>query len=732
MTENLEALVIGKTFRVPAPAGPAGDGAAAARQLDVVLMSAGFKCSRALLEHLSGLSTETVIDTGVQVLAAVRRLTGDHVRHNTYFRDFPFGVPDTIEFWAGRLREALLDPVAAERVEGIVFDTPQGPVVGALNLLSLPGYGTYQHAYEDMVAAHDELIPAAGDRVTVLHLGGSVDDELGALYLDLAGSRVPLSEEDRGALALLAAYCADAAQPGTIPVRENRAVINSVRLAKGLPLLADTVTDVLRLACAVSDGDLTLETPTRFRSFRRAERRILLAALDAVVAGNRAKLGDVAQRAEPWKRLGERLHAREYPQWPHAQDVFAAARGDIRVPSFAARVETSLHSGDVTGAAGLLSNAPGLLMRSLDRLLRSAGTREDREAILKTAEAAAEGASGRVLLSLREHFQNRAVRTDVSRVFVNRKGRARAMPDTRDALDKGLLTDLLAMIDTEVDRRIPVVDHLVIDPAVLGAALPLSGKTIPGGLGMLPRGSVSPVTGEVLRFFTYWHQAERRTDYDLSALMLDEAYGNEQHVSWTAYHAGNYATYSGDLTDATNGASEFIDIQLGKVPRRFIIPQVYIYSGEGFDEAREAFFGYMTRSVAQEGLPLEPRTVRMKSDLRGGGRIALPMVFMRGDDGKWRAKWLHLYLKGHPSFNQVEGGKVSTRLLARSIVERDYLRVNYITGMMGDKAGKVTAWEAGCVLGDGPVTFIGLEQPDGLPDGSEVIALNQLSALIPA
>ena len=42
MNENLHALVIEKTLRVPAPAGPAGDGAAAARQFDVVLMSAGF------------------------------------------------------------------------------------------------------------------------------------------------------------------------------------------------------------------------------------------------------------------------------------------------------------------------------------------------------------------------------------------------------------------------------------------------------------------------------------------------------------------------------------------------------------------------------------------------------------------------------------------------------------------------------------------------------------------
>lgn len=294
-----------------------------------------------------------------------------------------------------------------------------------------------------------------------------------------------------------------------------------------------------------------------------------------------------------------------------------------------------------------------------------------------------------------------------------------------------MLREVLAVLDAEAARRVSAVDHLVVDPAVAGVALPLSGKTVAPGLGMLPRGSVSAVDGEWLRFFVYWHQQARRTDYDLSALMLDEAYADAEHVSWTHLRTG-YAEYSGDLTEAEHGASEFINIRLAAVPRRFIIPQVHIYAGEGFDQAEEAFFGYMTRSAEQKGLPFEPRTVRTKSDLRGAGRIALPLVFMRGDDGAWRAKWLHLYLKGRPSFNQVEGGRVTTGLLTRAIVERDYLRVSYITDLMAAKAGRVTAYEPGCVLGQDPVTFVGLEQPDELPEGSQVFTLNRLRELVPA
>jgi hypothetical protein len=731
VSENLEALVIEKTFRVPAPAGPPGDGQAAARQFDVVLMSAGFKCSGELLEHLSGLDSAAVIDVAVRVLAPVRRLAGDHVQHNAYFEDFPAGVPDTVRFWTRCLHEALLDPVAAGQVEGIVVPAAGGPVIRMLNLLSLPSYGRYRHTYQDLLAAHEDLIRAAGDRVTVLHLGAALQEELQALYLDLAGSRVPLSEAERGSLGLLAAHCASGPQPQTIPVRENKAVINGVRVALGESVTADTVTDVLRLACAMSDGDVSLQAPARLRSFSRQERRILLAALNAIVAGNRARLGDVAQYAERWKRLGERLHPHEHPRWPGALDVFAAARGQIRVPSAGSRVEAAMCSGDVAGAAALLAHAPGRLIRSVDWLLRSGTSAADRDAVLTAVQAAAGHVSGRVLLSLREHVHNRGNRTGVSRVFVNRDGRAYALPDTRDGLDPGVLREVAAVLDAEAAGRVPAAGHLVVDPAVAGVALPLSGKAVAPGLGMLPRGSVSPADGEWLRFFVYWRQKARRTDYDLSALMLDEAYADAEHVSWTNLRTG-YAEYSGDLTQADNGASEFINIHLAAVPRRFVIPQVHIYAGEGFDEAEEAFFGFMTRSAEQKGLPFEPRTVRIKSDLRGAGRTALPLAFMRGDDGKWRAKWLHLYLKGRPSFNQVEGGKITTALLTRAIVERDYLRVSYITDLMAAKAAQVTAYKPGCVLGPDPVTFIGLEQPEELPTGSQVFTLNRLGDLVPA
>ncbi|MDV9177263.1 hypothetical protein R6V09_44955 [Streptomyces sp. W16] len=724
MIDRLEPLVIRHTLRVPTPTGPTGEGATVARQFDAVLLSVGFKLSPELLERLSGLAEETVAGIAARTLRTVREMAGDHVPHNVYFIDFPANVPDTVDFWTACVAEALRDE-----------ETPAATLkqlrTGVVNLLDLPTYGRYQHTYAEMLAAQDELIAAAGDRITVLHAGADLADELTALYLELAGSTTPLSEEHRRDLRALAEQCADGPQPEVIPVRENRAIVNEARLAAGSGLLLDTVTDVLRLACALSDGDVTLVEPTRFRSLSRPVRRALLAGLDSVVAASPAKLADVAVHRERWKRLGERLHPHEYPGWPGAAEVFAVARGELTARSFDSRVEELLGENDVLGAVELLKSAPGRLFRALDRLLRTALTQEERDAVVAAAGQVVPEVSGRVVLSVREHLHNRVRETGELRVFVNRRGRAWVTDDERTVVGPVERARLIAVLDDETRRRLPSPERLLIDPEVLDVALPLSGKATAAGLGVLPRGSVSAVEGELLRFFVYWKETEQRTDFDLSALMLNADYSTNTWLSYTSL-TDVEGEHSGDIVEAPDGASEFINLRLGAVRGAFVVPQVHIYAGEGFEEVEESFFGFMLREGEQLGRPFEPRTVRMKSELRGAGRVALPLVFLRGEDGRWRAKWLHLYLKGSPSANRVEENRVTVANLLRGIVEREHLTVRHLVGLMTGEATTVTLWDGEPVPDGPPVTYIGLRRPDELPEGSQIVTPENLRDLIPA
>lgn len=717
----LEKLIIQKTLRVPASTGAAGDGTPVARQLDAALLDVGFSASRALLEHVGGLATGPALDLASTVVSAVRELVGDHVRHNAYFIGFPDDVPDTVEFWVERLRAAVRTG-GGQATEAQLRDAVTS---GGLNLLDLPGYGTYQHTYAELLAAHDELVAGAGDRVTVLRLGDTADAEASRLYLALAGSSTPHGEADLAILSELAIARADGEQPAEIPVRENRAVLNGIRLVLGEPLVAvDTTTDVLRLACQVSGGDVSLATPTRFRAFRRRERRIMLAALDEVVGANPGKLGDVARYAEPWKRLGERLHPHEYGQWPHARDVFAVARGERRVRNLAGRAESAIRAGAIGQAATVLSAAPGMLLRSADRLLRLASGPE-RDTVVEAVTGALGSASGRVLCSLREHVGNRLAPAS-ARMYASRSRRAWVGPDERPPLPAELVAELSSLLDTEIAARLPEFERpLLVDPEVLDVALPLSGKAAEGGFAVLPRGSRASVSGELLRFFTYWRQAERRTDYDLSVLLLDDRFHTAGQVSWTNYRHGG-VVHSGDITDAANGATEFIDVPL-ETQGHYVVPQVNIYAGESFDEVAESMFGYQTRDREQRGAPFDARTVRSRSQMRGQGRVALPVVFAKGERG-WQAVWLHLYLRGTPAFNRVEDNTFTTADRVRALVERRHLTMSYLLDRVRART-EVRTWDG--LVPDEPVTFIGIEAPEGLPDGSEVYTLDRLSELIP-
>ncbi len=682
----------------------------------------GFKLSAELLAHMSGLSEAAVVHTARRTLRTVKEMVGDHVRHNSYFIDFPANVPGTEEFWMRCVAQALRDDTSrANALTQLAH--------GVLNLLSLPAYGRYQHTYEEMLAAQDELIASAGDRVTVLHLGRDLDDEVTDLYLALAGSTTPLSEEHLGDLRILAERCALGPQPETIPVRENRALVNAARLAVGADPLLDTVVDALRLACALSGGDVTLQEPTRFRAIPRPLRRKLLAALDAVVEANPAKLADVHAHREPFKRLGERLHPHEYPRWPYAADVFAVARGEKEARSFDSRFEQLLGESDVLGAVRLLKSAPGKLFRALDLLLRAAEGQDERDAVVAAAVEVAPQVSARVVLSVREHFQNRERESGRLRLFVNSRGRGWVAPDLRPPVPAADRARLIGALDTEMRRRLPATGRLLLDPDVLDVALPLSGKASAAGLGVLPRGSLTAVDGERLRFFVYWKQTRHRTDYDLSALLLNSDYSTDSWLSYTSLRAVG-GRHSGDVTEAPEGASEFIDLSLDRLRGAFVVPQVNIYAGEGFEETEESFFGFMVRDGEQKGRPFEPRTVRAKSELRGVGRVALPLVFRREDDGRWSAKWLHLYLKGISAANRVEENQVSVSKVVRSLVEREYLTVRYLAGLMSDGGTAVELWDDGAVPGE-PVTYIGLERPEGLPAGSRVVTLENLRDLIP-
>lgn len=691
-------------------------GRTAARQLDAALISIGFKLSKDLLTYIGDAMPVDTFAAASLLIEGVQQLVGDNVKHNVYFRDFPKNVPDTLEFWGGLLARYYEDTGTTTS-----------------NLLDFPTYGSYQHTYEEMVAGHARFKPKTGSvQLKTINLGRTVDEELVALYTDLAGSRVPLNPEDRSLLEQL--YTADFRDDSiTPPVRENRAIVNALRLTAGRIVQVDSPVDVLRIAAHLSGGDVTLTESTKFKSFKRPMRRLLMGTLNLSLVGQSDRVEEITRYREEFKRLSERLHPNEFHSklYPAAVKLFAYAHGNVQIKTWANQVHTSIQDGRLAVAIRLLSEKPGYLIRNLDKIARESNDVQ----FGKLADAVKDhvgSVSGRVLISLSEHLDNRRAKA-ACRLFVNRSGGAWATPDTLEALAAKRIDQLQFVLWKEISRRIPIKDALLIDPIIETVAIPVSEKTKSEGFRILPRGSVFGLdpTKDVLRFFLYWHEKTQRTDFDLSAMLYDKDFNMIQHLSYTRL-TGQGAVHSGDITSAPNGASEFIDLLLSQIPTEaaFIVPTINHFAGDTFAACKSCFFGFMSRDLAEKGKPFEAATVQLRFDLCGDKKVGVPMVFFRDTDGSFKAKWLDLYLNGQLYGNRVENNKYSAALLAKSLVNRRYLTMGRLLDIYRDKAKRTI--KVGGKLPTKGATYIGLERPEGIPADAEVFTLDNLKALIPA
>jgi hypothetical protein len=350
---------------------------------------------------------------------------------------------------------------------------------------------------------------------------------------------------------------------------------------------------------------------------------------------------------------------------------------------------------------------------------------ESLERFLVAVRSAAPRVSGRVLIGAWEHLLNGTNRP-VSRLFANSKGTIWTEKETRKNLPTSIVSSLISVIKAELRARFwkMGIDGLTVDPDALRVALPLSEKNKSSGFGVLPKGSVVPVRGDTLRFFIYWKQHSARTDYDLAAFFMNENFRNAGHCSWTNLRHGGSAdadaVHSGDITDATNGASEFIDMKLGKVKAPYIVAQINRYAGENYQDVEENFFGFMERTEAQKGKPFEPKTVKVKSEVRGKGQVAIPALFFRDSSGSWNCKWLDFQLAGAPSMNRIEENKVTTSMLMEAAMKRTNLTIKDLVELLPGTTDPTR------------MAYVGFLKPDGQEaNHSKVFTLDNITRLIP-
>ena len=485
-------------------------------------------------------------------------------------------------------------------------------------------------------------------KVKVLDLGTKQD--LQDIFTLLCRSRTSLSQTDKEDLAWIFAH-ERPVLPKEILLKENAALVGKLYLenapmahAGELGRFCRTATDVLRLITAMSDGDISLAQNTRFRSFKRRERRVLMALLAG--CGNLEE--DMLRYKNKWIRVGERLHPSEYgeAQFAKVTEAFYKLRNDVKIETFAGKAARAIEAADYQAALGMLKERPGELARRLDLLLRET---EDKVQVINTFRETAGEVSTPVLLQVREHFLHRAEKADI-RVFFPKGSLARChyientLPDIGNIYCDGIV-GICENALTEQYRERGRLGRVYLSEAFRRYVVPFSQRSAGKSLKAVTRGSRMPFqeNTKAFRAFIWWtntgegrdRSTPDRVDIDLSAAFFDENWQYLEHVSYTNLRSAKYkACHSGDVVNggpkSGAGVSEFLDVDIDSAAAygaRYIVYQVYNYTGQKYADVPNVKFGWMGREDVSSGEIYEPRTVEQRMDLAAQSTVSIPVIF---------------------------------------------------------------------------------------------------------
>lgn len=588
------------------------------------VQSLGFTFSKELLEKLFHFTRDEFEKFYTDLVPELKKLVGADVTYNPMYPNFPQQVMEADE------AELFINAI-------IHYWT----------------FGTLMPAYEK-----SERLPLIDDnKMTVL--SSEKCKTVGEILQNLLKSPTNLSENDRNDIATCIKNMDDFEDylPDEIPLKETVAflgklVLEVVSPAKRVKILTKyfkTATDVLRLIVALSDGDISLATKTKFRSLKRKERRLVMGLL--------ARCGDITEDLYryhyEWIRVGEIVHPFEYKSKPYKKvnEAFNTLRNEKKPLMFGGKVQMAIIDGNINEAAKLLKNRPGDFARQLDKLLRESSYGIDSKYILDCFREVAEKVSNPVLLQVRQHFIGRKGEKAPIRVFFPKGNLAKAIsiPNDLPPISNTACQFVIDICNSALVSKYKAKDEMgnvYIDTDFKNYLVPFSQRSASKATKTVIRGSQLPINpkAKAVRGFIWWTNCKSdsknyydnsRVDIDLSAAIYDENWNYIEHVSYTRLRSGKYnACHSGDITNGGDvngdGVAEFLDVDIDAVAQnagRYIVYQVYSFTGQHFSELPNARFGWMEREDVNSGEIFEPKTVEMSMDLTADSKTAIPVIF---------------------------------------------------------------------------------------------------------
>lgn len=601
------------------------------------IMRLGFVPSEGLVRALSNLSEATFYSIYRDIIQVLREKVGDNVTHQPFYPNFPKQV-----------------------MEAHHIDLFFNAIVHYWSL------GTWKPEYDKLPREF------AFENVTFKEIGLVTAKEFNAIPDKLVSANESLSQTDKDTIQWFIDNQAYNPAGITIPFKENMCILAANALNQGLypefTTYVKTATDVLRVVTYMNGGDVSLAGNTKFKSMPRKIRRVLSNVLE-----NIATEEDIQRHRNKWIKLFHSLHVGEYSKTLRA--MAGKFRSGEKIDTYNGKVRYAINHKHYLVATKLLKTRPGEFARKLDELVRKSD-RSTADRIVEDFGKICEKINTRVLIQLWGHFQNRT-KTIQDRLFFPKGGTQKSylLSQSVSPLPLGVPDEIVTTIYTTLNKRfkeLPKIDGKVwVDPALYHCPVPTQQRSASEGLFQAARGTRMPLEDkEVLRLFLYWVGA----DIDLSATFHDEEFNQISDISYTCIKNRPFGAYhSGDIVQAPKGASEFIDIDLNQAFRagaRYVMMNVYVFAGGGFDEHKTCFVGWMGRDKPMSNEIYDPKTVVQKIDLTGESQNAIPVIF---DLKERKVIWTDLYTTKRMRFggNNVHSNKATTQRVLQGMLGLD-------------------------------------------------------------
>jgi len=552
----------------------------------------GYVVNKEIIEQLS----YTSIDTLQQVLDAAEYSKGDHFDYEPMYPNFPKQVAEASEI------ELYLNAMMHY----------SGDVLG---VRIMPVYNKFARPDLDK------------DEAEFIVLGLETKDSLTETTRNIVTMSRPFSQTDKEDIIVLKDFV-KFDNDDTFKVKENLVFLTYSFPDNGLEKYYKTAVDVLRLAAAYSNGDITLATPTKFK-LSRPQRRMILQLLDNV-----DDVEGMGAYSEQWKRLARTLHYRsdnndkKYPT--AAINLEKIQTGNYTTVN--SKIEKAVKELDVE----LLEKYPGIYARKILELLRKYP--QEKDTILQSFSTIVGKVSIPVLLGLYNLLRSPG-KEDLSHRLI----RIKNGEENKTFLLENRLSnnDDLASLSTIVLDGIEAQGEskkVVFSKDASHYAMPLYTRNISKGSTAIGLGSRLPLDSDknTIRLFMHWKDFDKSIDYydhrvdlDLSAIFLDNNFDFINDIAYYNVRIDDIGYHSGDITSAPEGASEFIDININKALDngiRYVVPTIYNYTQQPLNNIPESFTGFMMRDKVNNGEIFEPSTIKHSYDLNNGATNNTPYI----------------------------------------------------------------------------------------------------------